>query len=300
MAGTLRWQILFRTPLVTISDFRCRRGRCDHGRDEQSGSDDIVFPRRGVFIKHAGGRAVVADTNQVVFFNRHEPYRIEHPVDGGDDCTVFSFAPSVLDDAWRDSGSRESQGGDRRFNAGTMESDAGTFRAHASLFRATCRGAAAAAAVDEAALALLNRITEFTVARRSPQLRRRLRPDTHRAHRELVHAARAELARRFKTPIGLVELARVTHSSPFHLARIFRRETGTSIHRYVTSLRLRAAALRLADDGGDLTAIAIELGFSSHSHFTESFRRAMGVTPSMWRDAPDRTLVRQMSKNPTV
>jgi AraC-like DNA-binding protein len=36
----------------------------------------------------------------------------------------------------------------------------------------------------------------------------------------------------------------------------------------------------LADGAGDLTRIALDLGFSSHSHFTAAFRRHFGLTPS--------------------
>ena len=56
------------------------------------------------------------------------------------------------------------------------------------------------------------------------------------------------------------------------------------IHRYLTQLRLRSSLERLADGANDLTALALELGFSSHSHFTDAFRREFGHAPS--RDRP--------------
>jgi AraC family transcriptional regulator len=46
---------------------------------------------------------------------------------------------------------------------------------------------------------------------------------------------------------------------------------------------LRAALERLAEPGVDLIDIALDLGFSSHSHFTECFRRNFGKTPSAVR-----------------
>ena len=39
---------------------------------------------------------LVADPNQVLFFNQSEPYRVAHPVEGGDECTVFEFRPDLL------------------------------------------------------------------------------------------------------------------------------------------------------------------------------------------------------------
>jgi AraC-like DNA-binding protein len=35
----------------------------------------------------------------------------------------------------------------------------------------------------------------------------------------------------------------------------------------------------------DLTALAFDLGFSSHSHFSAAFRRAFGCTPSAFRES---------------
>jgi AraC-like DNA-binding protein len=54
------------------------------------------------------------------------------------------------------------------------------------------------------------------------------------------------------------------------------------LQRYVTQLRLARALIELPDSD-DLTALALDLGFSSHSHFTLAFRRAFGCTPSRFR-----------------
>ena len=87
------------------------------------------------------------------------------------------------------------------------------------------------------------------------------------------------------------------HTSPFHLARVFQHRTGQPIHRYLTRLRLRASLERLSDGTSDLAALALALGFSSHSHFTDSFRREFGCKPSDVRDGAGRDRLREMSKN---
>ena len=71
--------------------------------------------------------------------------------------------------------------------------------------------------------------------------------------------------------------------SAFRLCRVFRQATGSSIHAYLTSVRLRASLERLEARADDLTTVAMDLGFSSHSHFTLAFRRAFGAPPSAWR-----------------
>jgi AraC-like DNA-binding protein len=62
-------------------------------------------------------------------------------------------------------------------------------------------------------------------------------------------------------------------------------------------LRLRASLERLAAGAVDLTALALELGFSSHSHFTDSFRKEFGCTPSAIRCDRTPRAIREMSKN---
>ncbi|MEZ4619900.1 MAG: helix-turn-helix domain-containing protein [Caldilineaceae bacterium] len=55
------------------------------------------------------------------------------------------------------------------------------------------------------------------------------------------------------------------------------------MHQYTAQLRMRAALERITDPGTDLTAVALDLGYSSHSHFTSAFRRAFGILPSALR-----------------
>ena len=60
-------------------------------------------------------------------------------------------------------------------------------------------------------------------------------------HRELVEDAKAVLSSRFAEPIGLHDIAASVHASPYHLARVFRSGTGSSLHAYRNQLRLRAS-----------------------------------------------------------
>jgi AraC family transcriptional regulator len=98
-------------------------------------------------------------------------------------------------------------------------------------------------------------------------------------HLELVFETKALLLRRFGEPLSLDEVARTVGASPFHLARLFRRHTGFSLHGYRTRVRLLRALERLPEARGALADLALDLGFSSQSHFTDAFRRAFGVAP---------------------
>jgi AraC family transcriptional regulator len=78
---------------------------------------------------------------------------------------------------------------------------------------------------------------------------------------------------------NIAKLAKVASLSPFHLCHVFRQMVGTSVYDYVLHERLACALDAVLDGGDDLTAIALDAGFASHSHFTARFRRFFGCTP---------------------
>ncbi|APV49103.1 hypothetical protein BWI17_05065 [Betaproteobacteria bacterium GR16-43] len=71
--------------------------------------------------------------------------------------------------------------------------------------------------------------------------------------------------------------------SPYHLAHVFRREVGTSVYAYVLRLRLAQALTAVIDSDADITTIALDAGFASHSHFTRHFRTFFGTPPAELR-----------------
>lgn len=88
---------------------------------------------------------------------------------------------------------------------------------------------------------------------------------------------------RLDEEIGLEELCGVAGLSPWHFARCFRAATGWPPHAYVTHQRLERAKRLLRDGRHGLSAVALDCGFASQSHFTVAFRRETGVTPGRWR-----------------
>jgi AraC family transcriptional regulator len=110
-------------------------------------------------------------------------------------------------------------------------------------------------------------------------LRRRCAPQRPACVAPEVERARECLAAAPEKVSSLAWLAQQAGCSVFHLARQFKRVTGSSVHRYQSNLRLCAALHRLAQGAPDLTMLAMDCGFSSHSHFSAAFKRAFGTTP---------------------
>jgi len=87
----------------------------------------------------------------------------------------------------------------------------------------------------------------------------------------------------FAECIGLADLAAQARLSEFHFARLFRKATGLSPHRYVTSRRVQEAQNRLQFDRDSLVTIALETGFGSQANFIRVFRKSTGLTPGQYR-----------------
>ena len=84
-------------------------------------------------------------------------------------------------------------------------------------------------------------------------------------------------------PVTLRDVARAAGRHETHLAREFRRHFGTSVTGYLRRLRIQEAARLLADDGREISEVALDCGFSSHAHLAREFRLYFGTTPSAYR-----------------
>lgn len=75
------------------------------------------------------------------------------------------------------------------------------------------------------------------------------------------------------------ELAKAFYISKYHMMRLFRRETGTTIHLYITQKRL-VKARELMDAGIRATDACYRCGWRSYSSFTRAYNKHLGTTPT--------------------
>ncbi|SEQ27834.1 helix-turn-helix domain-containing protein [Microlunatus flavus] len=94
---------------------------------------------------------------------------------------------------------------------------------------------------------------------------------------------RAHMREHLAEPLTLVDLATVAGLSPWHFLRVFKAEHRTTPVRYLAALRLRTAQEMLASTTASVTEVAYACGFSSPGHLTTAFQRALGTTPSRYR-----------------
>ena len=86
------------------------------------------------------------------------------------------------------------------------------------------------------------------------------------------------------TLIRADQLAPMLHTSPRTLQRLAERYFGLSLHSMIRRRRLQEGAARLREQPNlSIAALATELGYADHAHFTKDFKALLGVTPSAYR-----------------
>jgi AraC family transcriptional regulator len=109
-------------------------------------------------------------------------------------------------------------------------------------------------------------------------------PGASVGRQRLVDRAKLVLASDLARRWTLAEIAAEVRGSPVYLTQVFQQVEGLPLYRYQLRLRL-ARALDLLAQYDDLTALSLDLGFSSHSHFSAAFRETYGRSPSEFRQS---------------
>lgn len=261
-------QLLLNTTTLAIRDVVCS-GECRHkSHEEYTDAAHLVFPYRGVYVRHLDRDDAVAEANQVLFFNNAESYRVSHPVEGGDASLDLVISEPVL----RELAPKEQvrPDGALAFRQQRLRIDPRAQALVALLRHSLSRKIAETLQAETLAV---------TLARRALGVRTSHAASGSLGRRKLVDRAKlvlsADLGRRWT----LSEIAAEVGVSPVYLTQVFQQVEAMPLYRYQLRLRL-ARALDLLGHYDDLTALGLDLGFSSHSHFSAAFRQAYGRTPA--------------------
>ena len=238
--------------------------------------------RRGIHVHHARGQVALAEAGLALLYRGDEPYRLSHPFDRDvpDRSTCVEFGPALL---W------EACGRERRARDLGIRLSPRTQMLDFAVMAVLRSGGDDRLASEERSLALVRAVaSDFGPAREDPLVLA--------TARRRVERARAFIAAKPQANRNLEEVAAAAACSPFHLARLFKRQTGMTIRGYRLRLRLATVLQDLADGSMDLTESALRAGFSDHSHMTTSFRATFGRTPSALREELGTSGLRKRSK----
>ena len=101
----------------------------------------------------------------------------------------------------------------------------------------------------------------------------------------LVRRCRMFIREHVYEDLTVNQIAEAMHFSRSHLAHIFKSETGKALMEVIQEEKITEATRLIESSLFSLTEIALKLGFCSQSHFTRTFRKIAGATPSDWRRA---------------
>jgi AraC family transcriptional regulator len=264
-------QSLLETPTVTVRDVYCQGSSRSQSAEECATDTQLVFPYRGVYVRRLGRDEAVAEANQALFFNAAEGYRVSHPVSGGDASLTLIISEPDLRELAPCAFLRD--GAALAFRQQRLRIDPRAQALVALLRHSLRQNIAESLEAESLALTLAQRALgpRTSHAAGASVGRRRLADRV-----KLVLAS--DLARRWT----LAEIAAEVGGSPVYLTQVFKQVEGLPLYRYQLRLRL-ARALDLIAQYDDLTSLGLDLGFSSHSHFSAAFREAYGHSPSEFR-----------------
>jgi AraC family transcriptional regulator len=273
-------RVVFDTATVRVGAFRCHPSHPLFHDTGPANNCCFVFPRTAVEIQHEHEPAFVANPNVVTFYNRGQAYERNAISPEGDRCEWFGVEPGIVREAVRAIDPSVDACPERPFRCTRAWADTPTYLLQRRVFEhVTASHAEEPLAIEEAVLFLLERVvgsTYRTVQRVRP-------PAIPPKQSDVVHWMEIILSQRLDESLTLGDIASKIGLSMYHMCRLFRRATGTTMWQYRQKLRLRGALEGVSESPKPLVEIALESGFSSHSHFTNLFHKEFGQTPSTLR-----------------
>jgi len=266
---------------IIIGQFRRGPKHRKFGGPHQTSGTLIVFPRTSVTITHAGGKPVIADPNTVMFYNEGQEYfRTQLSVDG-DLCESFGIDRRLVADAIRPFNAHIDDHPHLPFEFSHGPGDPISYLLQRLVVNHVLSDQHPNPLyIEETVLHVLKRVAANSYLQRGITAHK----TNHAREKELVDAVRKLLATHFDQNLSLEQIALHLNYSAFHLCRLFQKHTGLTIHKYLKRLRLQTSLEYVTQANTDLTTLALKLGFSSHSHFTEAFRKTFGTPPSTLRN----------------
>jgi len=263
---------LFESSVGLVEDLRCPGERLNTTPEQFSADFQVCLPYRGLFVWHVGNDHVVGDANQVLFVSGGESYRVSQPRSAEYAELIVTPDPELLAELGR--ASRAALPFHPLFRRRSRRAGLGLMRRRTRVLHSAMGRVWSGLAAEECVIDLLRAALDSDSVTPLPS----------RGTRRLMGRAKEFLEAHLSSPIRLADVARAVDASPAYLTDTFRRVEGVPLHRYLTQLRLARALVELPS-ADDLTTLALDLGFSSHSHFAAVFRQAFGCTPSRFRES---------------
>jgi AraC family transcriptional regulator len=225
----------------------------------------IVLPYSGLFAYGVGRKKWLFDSNRMLFVSPSREFTDVHPVEEvGHAALIINPSTEMLGEICRGAGPE-------RDPAFLETSRPTTSRLQLLRHQLLRFGSETGDPLlrDEWTVRLLQEAIAL------PHHPSRARAATVSRAKEVIHARSHER-------LSLTDIAEDVGVTAVYLTQEFTRSEGMPLYRYQLQLRLSRALLELPDCES-IAGLALDLGFSNHSHLTAVFRSAFGMTPSDYR-----------------
>ena len=98
-----------------------------------------------------------------------------------------------------------------------------------------------------------------------------------------MHKMVGFIQQKYSSKIALQDIAAAGYVCRSSCCSIFKEYLNQTPNAYLTEYRISKSVELLANPDLSVTEIAMQCGFSGSSYFTETFRKAIGCTPSDYR-----------------
>ncbi len=106
----------------------------------------------------------------------------------------------------------------------------------------------------------------------------------------VVEAAIRYIQRYINKSIQVNEIASYLHMNSDYLSHTFKAETGISLKSYIHKMKCEEAKILLKTTKMSLTELSHYLGYSTQSHFQNTFKKLTGITPQEYKTTPVNTI----------
>lgn len=268
--------LLFRSELVKVGNFVCGADHPCFPVSESLDNDVFVMPKMPLWVRRDDNEYRFVEPGAILMHRAGQTLERRRAEDFGESTYWFGVHPDCFADALeRYKLPTEDMGG-----ALIVEP---RFRYRLALLIKQLEGGNGdQLAIEEEVLSLFFEVCRQRAERLGAVGEVRLR--TTQRQRRLVDRARAYLDANLSENVSLESVADAAGTSLYHLCRVFRDRTGLTMHNYRTRQRLWHVVDRLVSgDASNLTELALDQGFSSHSHLSRIFQKQMGQSPSAIR-----------------
>ncbi len=264
------------------------RARHPAQREGCTSSAVMEFMQSGCYARSVARREFLVDVNHVAFFNPAETFRVSHPCGDRNVGLTLRVSSDVLVGLLNDV---DPECGNRSNQLFKLPWGTSSPRCHLLQNRLVAilsnHNSPEPVLIEEILLSVIREAIGVLHRQRGVVPGQRSHPrDTSGLQR--VETVRRYIASHWVERLSLTGLAGLAGCSTWHLATIFHNWVGLSVYRYIKRLRLRQALRCISQGHTDLTQLALDCGFSSHSHFSSAFRQEFGTTPSAIRRLPAR------------